>query len=77
MIELTVQPNCLVFFVDETGHETFADPNFPVYGFGGCAALATKMDIEIRNPWRTMKDRHFGGAESPLHAGDIGQLSPE
>ncbi len=27
---LQVGPNCLLFFIDETGHETFADKNYPV-----------------------------------------------
>jgi uncharacterized protein DUF3800 len=34
---LQVGPNCLLFFIDETGHETFADKNYPVFGLGGCA----------------------------------------
>jgi len=28
-------PNCLLFFIDETGHETFADKKYPVFGLGG------------------------------------------
>ena len=26
-------------FIDETGHETFADKNYPVFGLGGWASL--------------------------------------
>jgi hypothetical protein len=34
---LQVGPNCLLFFIDQTDHETFADKNYPVFGLGGCA----------------------------------------
>ena len=34
---LQVGSNCLLFFIDETGHETLADKNDPVFGLGGCA----------------------------------------
>jgi hypothetical protein len=29
---LQVHPHCLMFFVDDTGQEEFADPKFPVFG---------------------------------------------
>jgi hypothetical protein len=38
---LQVGSNCLLFFIDETGHETFADKNYPVFGLGGCAIRLT------------------------------------
>lgn len=68
---LIINPMGLVFFVDETGHEFFADTQYPVFGLGGCAMVAGAMDAEIRSPWRAMKARHFGGADVPLHAADI------
>jgi hypothetical protein len=33
---LLVGPAGLLFFIDKTGHETFADKNYPVFGLGGC-----------------------------------------
>jgi hypothetical protein len=68
---LQVHPHCLMFFVDETGHEDFADPNFPAFGMGGCGLLAAAIEQNLRSPWRRMKDRHFGGADVPLHASDL------
>jgi hypothetical protein len=68
---LTVHPHCLMFFVDETGHEEFADPNYPVFGLGGCAILAAAIENNLRTPWRQMKERHFGGPDVPLHAADL------
>jgi hypothetical protein len=37
-------------FVDDTGHEEFADPNYPVFGFGGCTipAFARLMCWSVR-----------------------------
>jgi hypothetical protein len=69
--KLEVHPHCLIFFVDETGHEDFADPAFPVFGMGGCGLLAAAIDQNLRQPWRAMKARHFGGPDVPLHANDL------
>jgi hypothetical protein len=78
--QLHVGPTCLIFFIDETGHETFADPRYPIFGIGGCAVLSSLADAEINTPWGEMKAAHFGGANAPLHAADLrapteGQLS--
>jgi hypothetical protein len=67
-VRLQVHPNCLMFFMDETGHEEFADQTHPVFGIGGCAVMARDMVRVIEEPWRAMKARHFGGADQPLHA---------
>ena len=74
---LTVHPHCLMFFADETGHEDFADPNYPVFGIGGCAVLAAAIDQNLRGPWRAMKEHRFGGADVPLHAADLRNLTPD
>jgi hypothetical protein len=68
---LRVHPHCLIFFIDETGHEEFADPNFPVFGMGGCGLLAAAVEQNLRTPWRAMKGRHFGGADVALHASEL------
>jgi hypothetical protein len=74
---LAVHPLCLMFFVDETGHEAFADPKYPVFGLGGCALLNAAIDPVLRTPWRAMKAMHFGGADVPLHACDLHNPTPE
>jgi len=63
---LQVGPNCLLFFIDETGHETFADKNYPVFGLRGCA-----INSSSAAPWRAMKAAHFGGEDVPLHANEL------
>jgi|SRR5271165_441288 len=75
--QLVVHPHCLMFFVDETGHEEFADPNYPVFGFGGCVLLNAAIDRNLRQPWQAMKAAYFGGADVPLHASDLRRASPE
>jgi len=68
---LQVSPTCLMFFCDETGHEKFADPEFPVFGLGGVAVMAGAIPHVIAAPWRKMKSEHFGGENAPLHASDL------
>jgi hypothetical protein len=68
---LVGHPHCLMHFVDETGHEEFADDNYPVFGMGGCAILAAAVDQNLRKPWCDMKALYFGGADVPLHACDL------
>jgi hypothetical protein len=70
-----VDPNCLLIFIDETGHEEFADRKYPVFGLGGCACLAKDYDERLASPWRDLKRKHFGGAETPMHAAESWTLS--
>ena len=58
---------CLLFFIDETGHETFADKNYPVFGVGGCAINSSSAAAVIAELWRATKAAHFGGEDVPLH----------
>jgi len=68
---LKVQLRCLMFFIDETGHEELADPSYPVFGIGGCAVMAGALNEVLREPWRALKEAHFGGANAALHAADL------
>jgi hypothetical protein len=67
---LQVGANCLLFFIDETGHEAFADKNSPVFGLGGCAINSSSAAAVIAE-WRAMKAAHFGGEDIPLHANEL------
>ena len=68
---LQVGSACLMFFIDETGHETFADNNYPVFGLGGCAIISSSANAIVAQPWRAMKAAHFGGENVPLHANEL------
>lgn len=64
---LTLPERCLVVFVDETGHEALVEGH-PVYGLGACAVMSKHLDAVIRTPWREVRRRVNGSAETPLHA---------
>ncbi|WP_316235299.1 MULTISPECIES: DUF3800 domain-containing protein [unclassified Bradyrhizobium] len=64
---LTIADQSLVVFVDDTGHEALA-PGHPVYGLGGCAAMAGDLDRLIRQPWHEVRRKVTGSADTPLHA---------
>ena len=68
---LRIGPQDLAFFVDECGHEEFADGDYPVFGLGGCAAMGANIELAIRIPWTTMKSECFGDENFPLHASDL------
>jgi len=68
MSDLKVQANSLLIFLDETGHEELRDPQYPVFGIGGCAVMGFAYDRFIRNPWKKMKADYFGGHDVALHA---------
>jgi hypothetical protein len=65
-----------MFICDDTGHEDFADPDFPVFGIGGCAIMAGAVEHVIKRPWQALKAKHFGGADVPLHASELRDLTP-
>jgi hypothetical protein len=66
--EALVVPNkCLVFYIDDTGHETLA-LGHPVYGLGGCAALGRDLDRLILQPWRSVREIITGSPDTRLHA---------
>jgi len=70
IIETSLKPsdNCLLYYLDETGHENFADPNYSLFGIGGCAALTESCYRLVDVPWREMKVKMFGSPDIPLHA---------
>lgn len=40
----SLEPTCLIVFIDETGEEAFSDKNYAIFGLGGCAVLATDYE---------------------------------
>jgi hypothetical protein len=67
---LVVSDKCLVFYIDDTGHEKLAR-NHPVYGLGGCAVLGRDLDRLIFQPWRSVREIITGSANTPLHASTL------
>lgn len=71
---LNVDQECLILFIDDTGHEKLADKH-PVYGLGGCAVLASDLDRAINAPWGAVREQVTGFSDAPLHASSF-SLSP-
>ena len=64
--EAEVGRRTLCLFMDETGHDEFkSDQRF--FAIGGIAGFGTQIEHASRL-WRQMKAKHFGGADTPLHA---------
>jgi Protein of unknown function (DUF3800) len=69
--ELKPSDLCLLVYIDETGHELFADQKYPMFGIGGCAILSQTCHRLIDQPWRRLKEEVFGMQDKPLHASQI------
>jgi hypothetical protein len=51
MALLEVKPLCLIAYVDETGHEEFADADRPIFGYAGCMVMAANAQTVLVEPW--------------------------
>ena len=75
--DVSLDADCIVVFIDETGQENFKDPQYPVFGLGGCAVRVDLFERLIHRPWSHMKDRWFDGDSLPLHAADLREPSQQ
>lgn len=67
--------DCLLVFIDETGHEELPKGH-TVYGIGGCAILASELEAAINVPWRAVRKLVSGDAKKPLHATEFTHKKP-
>ena len=67
---LNLSDNCLLVFIDETGHELLNDPVQKVFGLAGCAVISGSLDTAVRQPWRDVRRIVVGTPDAPLHAAD-------
>lgn len=72
MQRLEVAPDCLLVFLDETGHELMPKGH-TYYGIGGCAVLMRDYDQMIARPWRDFRQLVTGSPDTPLHAYEFGR----
>lgn len=63
---LELQPDELAFFFDETGDRRVADPNNPIFAYGGISIHYTEFD-HVREQWLAMKRSQFPNVKGPLH----------
>lgn len=71
---LSPPPDCLVVFLDETGHERLPDGH-TYYGIGGCAVTANDYERLIAHPWRDFRADVTGNRDSRLHAAQFGRVA--
>jgi hypothetical protein len=69
---LEVTPDCLLVFLDETGHERMPKGH-AYYGIAGCAVLRCGYDHTIARPWRGFRQLVTGSPDAPLHAFEFGR----
>jgi hypothetical protein len=74
--QLELSDCTLLVWLDETGHEEFADKNFALFGIGGAAILARDYERLLSKPWKELKSNHFGGEGVLLHAADVQKARP-
>jgi hypothetical protein len=67
--ELKPGADDLLFFVDDTGHETFAG-NQGFYGLGGCVVLGAAY-AHLKDRWRAVRKAINGDADLPLHGSEF------
>jgi hypothetical protein len=73
----TLAGTTLVVAIDDTGHEEFRDPNYQVFGIGGCAFLVRDYQRLLERPWNYMCEHFFRNVKRPMHAADLRRLSSE
>ena len=63
-------PGTLMVFIDETGHEAYADLNYPVFGRGGCMVMGSEYNKRIVRPWKKLlQEIDWGG--TPFHTSEF------
>lgn len=74
---ISLEPSCLMVFIDETGNDRLCDERYPIFGLGGCAVLASDYENLIGIPWDNLKNNYFRGADEPLHASELNSPTSE
>jgi hypothetical protein len=69
MTDLIAANGCLLVFVDDTGHETFAGDQ-PYYGLGGCAVMIEAYE-PLKARWKSLRRLINGHEDLPLHASTL------
>jgi Protein of unknown function (DUF3800) len=70
--ELNASPDCLLVFLDETGHERMPKGH-TYYGIGGCAVLMRDYEKLVRSPWCAFRHLVTGDPNAHLHAYEFGR----
>jgi hypothetical protein len=69
---LTLAPDCLLVFIDDTGHEALSGDH-SYYRLGGVALLKDHYDHVINPAWLEVRRVINGSPAAPLHGSTFGQ----
>jgi Protein of unknown function (DUF3800) len=69
--QLTIQPDALVFYADETGDPIYGNPCNPVFGLGGCAVHGREIVDLIAAPWSHVRTAIGRSPTARLHAAEV------
>ena len=69
---LKLAPDCLLIFIDDTGHEALSGDH-SYYGLGGVALLKDHYDKVINPAWLEVRRAINGNPAAPLHGSSFGQ----
>ena len=67
MVDLVIEANTLVFYIDDSGDERLSDQSHPIFAFGG-VACTPDFHVEVARTWQAMKSNTFPQVRGPLHA---------
>ena len=67
--ELIPAADCLLVFLDESGHETFLGEQH-YFSFGGCAVMVPAYE-RLKLEWRKLRRLINGNPDEPLHAAGL------
>lgn len=73
---LDVPDSALIVGIDDTGDESFANKDHPLFGLGGCAVLAKDYFSYLDDPWHELKEKFFGDSHIKLHASELNNPNP-
>src|SRR5262249_10583177 len=68
---LELAPDCLMFAIDDTGHERLKGQS--TYGLGGCAVMGRDYYRCLADPWRRRRAATTGSFGGRLHASEFGR----
>lgn len=74
---MELESSCFCVFIDETGSESLRDPNYPIFGIGGCGIMVSHYREWLALPWTRMKSLYFENPNIALHAAEIRPRMPE
>lgn len=72
--KIDLQPTTALIMVDETGEENLADPNYRIFGLGGCCTLAGDYARDIAAPWNKLKRQYLNMTGNTFHTADIRKI---